>query len=61
MMKKRFVQSNSHAILCITSDSFTKENLVKLKQRDINYLLATNLTDKELQLNIKEIINSLDG
>lgn len=61
MMKKRFVQANSHAVLCITSNSFTKENLVVLKDKDINYLLATNLTDAELQANIKEIIDSLDG
>jgi len=61
MMKKRFVQANSHAVLCITSNSFTKENLIRLKNEDINYLLATNLSDSELQVNIKEIIDSLDG
>lgn len=61
MIKKRFIQANSHAVLCVTSNSFTKENLVQLKERDINYLLATNLSDSELQSNIKEIIDSLDG
>jgi hypothetical protein len=59
MMKKRFIQSNSHAVLCITSSNFTKENLIKLKEKDISYLLATNLTEEELQHNIKEIIDSL--
>ena len=61
MIKKRFTQANSHAILCVTSNTFTKENLVQLKERDINYLLATNLSDSELRTNIKEIIDSLDG
>ena len=61
MMKKRFVQSNSHAILCITSDSFTKDDFIKLKDREVNDLLVTSSTDKELQQNIKEIISSLDG
>ena len=60
MMHKRFVQANSHATLCITSNSFTKENLINLKEKDINYLLATNLSEKELQTNIKEIIDSLN-
>ncbi len=61
MMKKRFIQANSHAVLCITSNSFTKESLIRLKNENINYLLATNLSDSELQINIKEIIDSLDG
>ena len=60
MMKKRFVQANSHAVLCITSSSFTKENLILFKEKDINYLLATNLSDADLQANIKEIIDSID-
>ncbi len=59
MIKKRFIQSNSHAVLCITSSNFTKENLTKLKEKDISFLLATNLTEAELQLNIKDIIDSL--
>ncbi len=61
MIKKRFIQTNSHAILCVISNSFTKDNLVKLKERNINYLLATNLSNSELQVNIKEMIDSLDG
>lgn len=61
MLEKRFTQSNSHAILCITSSSFTKESLIKLKEKQMNNLLATNLTQDELQLKLKEIIDFIDG
>jgi len=60
MMKKRFTQANSHAVLCVTSNSFTKANLIALKDKNIHYLLATNLTDEELQNNLKEIIDLID-
>ncbi len=60
MIKKRFVQANSHAILCITSNSFTKDNLAKLKEKKVDYLLETNLAESEIQMHIKEIIDSID-
>ena len=60
MIKKRFKQTNSHAVLCITSNTFTKESLIKLKEKDINNLLATNLTEDELQSKLKDIIDFID-
>jgi len=60
MMKKRFVQERSHAILCITSNTFKKENLILLKEKNIKHILVTNLEHYDLQSNIKEIIDSLD-
>ena len=60
MIKKRFVQANSHATLCITSNSFTKDSLVKLKEKKIDYLLETNSAELEIKMHIKEIIDSID-
>ena len=60
MIQKRFKQSNSKALLCITSNAFTKEALSSLKKKGISNLLATNLDDSELLLRVKDILDSVN-
>ena len=61
MMRKRVAQESGHTLLCVISDSFKKESLVKLKSRNVDHLLATNLLESELRLRLKELIDSIDG
>jgi CheY-like chemotaxis protein len=60
MIQKRFKQTKSKAILCVTSNAFTKESLSLLRQKGVNHLLSTNLDDVHLQQHVKEIIDSIN-
>jgi len=60
MIQKRFRQTKSKAILCVTSNAFTKESLSSLRQKGVNHLLSTNLDDVHLQQHVKEIIDSIN-
>lgn len=61
MMQKRLQQSRSKAILCLTSPTFTKADIVNFKEKGINYFLATNLGEYELHNNLKEIVQNIHG
>jgi len=61
MMQKRLQQSNSKAKLCIFSHTFTKEALSFLKKEEIHDILVTNVTRDELRLNIKNILDGING
>lgn len=59
MVKKRVVQAGGHAALCVTSDSFNKNDLIKIKEKKINHVLATNLEKSKIEIQIKKIIDLL--
>jgi len=60
MLQKRIEQEKGKAVLCVISNSFTKESLIKLKQKNIIHLLDTRLNDSELILNVKKIIEEIN-
>ena len=61
MLQNRLVQIKGDAILTVVSNSFTRNRILELRNCGIKYFLSTSKTEKDLQQNIQDIIDSLDG